>query len=163
MRAALILSSLLLSICVGCSNSQPPGLPKELRLALHGSPSFELISIDPEWHDPAEPYPADAAREHGYVVLGRTNIADDSVREQLIVELEQAAATPLDGSPACFAPRHLIRVQHAGKSFDLLICFQCWKAYAVIDGARQKFVPLSPAPAAAFDKVLAEAGIPIAP
>ena len=140
MRFALILSLLVLSPSAGCFSSRPTGLPTDLALALRGSPSFELISLDPEWHEPAEPYPADAPREHGYVVLGRTTIADGVVREQLIAELEQAATTPLDGSPACFAPRHLVRVKHGGpvlrtaNLFSVLegLCSDRWRSAEVL-------------------------------
>lgn len=160
MRHAVIVIATLAVLFSSCSH--PGGLSPAVSSGLRAAPVWELISLDPEWTEPTEPYADDAPREHGAVVLGRTMISDPAVREDLVAQLEQAVAAPGDGQLACFAPRHMIRLQHAGQSLDLLICFQCRKAYAVINGQRQRFFSLSPAPEAAINQILTDQGIAIA-
>src|SRR5215471_6799008 len=95
--------------------------------------TFELYSLDPAKEDYDKGF-------HGYAVLGKTVVKDADVRKKMIASLYKAIAEN-DGTAAdCFVPRHGIRATHKAQSVDVLSCV----------------------PEALFDKVLKEAGVPLA-
>ena len=153
---------LLLVGIIGCTERQA-ALPANLAVPLEQATGWELISIDPGWSDPPEPYPAGTITLHGYPVIGRMKITEDAVREKLLAELQQAAVNS-GSAAACFAPRHMLRVEHDGQTVDLLICFPCNNASGYIDGKRQKLFQIAPDPKLqeSLNQLLAAQKIPLA-
>ena len=66
----------------------------------------------------------------------------------------------------CFMPRHVVRVAKGGKTVDLVICFQCdnYRVYRVgRDAGSTGGGRISSAGQPVLDKILRDAGIPLAP
>jgi uncharacterized protein len=127
---------------------------------LTGGKDFELYSIyaGRGWQK-GEPRPiAEAGTFLGWPVIGKVAITDaKQVRE--LVQPFVAASDCFDGAPCprpmCFQPRHAIRVSHAGKSIELLICFECRQ----VKGQGIEDFMVGGAPEAAFDQVLRKSGV----
>ncbi len=63
----------------------------------------------------------------------------------------------------CFIPRHGIRVTHDGKTYDLLICFQCHHVYIYADNSdKPQTMTISDLPQKAFNKILTDAKVKLA-
>ena len=106
--------------------------------------------------------PPDRERLYGFAVLGKVDVPDPAVRRRLARAFAAATAgrpTPLK----CFRPRHAVRVVRAGVPTDTLICFEC-HTYEVHPKTGPGGTPgIRPDAQAAFDAVLAAAGVPAAP
>jgi hypothetical protein len=67
----------------------------------------------------------------------------------------------------CFTPRHGIHATRAGATVDLVVCFECLQIYLYVNGSEirnggeVRFLT-SKSPEAVFDKVLADANVPLA-
>ena len=62
----------------------------------------------------------------------------------------------------CFQPRHGIRATSGGKTVEVLICFQCRPVYFYL-GEQKGQIETVDSPQDAFDKVLKDAGVSVAP
>lgn len=95
----------------------------------------------------------------GYPVLGKIELTSQTERNRLIAALQGAVVFP-DGMPnKCFWPRHAILAVENGKTFEIVICFQC-RQY-MLNG--EGFPLISRRPESMFNDYLKKAGIPIAP
>jgi hypothetical protein len=147
------------ALAVACLGATAVGgadnkLPEEARTVLEKAETLELLSLDPV---PPKEKPADGF--HGYKVLGKTTVKGD-VRKELVGAFLKGMEG--DIQPAkCFDPRHGIRATHDGKTFEVVICFECaqFKVYMGADG-EGKGLLIGKGPEPAFDKVLRDAGIP---
>jgi hypothetical protein len=122
---------------------------------LDGADEWELYSLFPDSHN------SDLPERFGvWPVLGKTTVRDPAVLRRLRRAL--AAATPryevLNGA-SCFWPRHGIRATHDGRTVELAICFECQHIY---DG-NGEHSGVGPEAQPAFDAVLREAGVRLAP
>jgi hypothetical protein len=59
----------------------------------------------------------------------------------------------------CFLPRHGIRVKHAGKVADFVICFECNNVRVYVDGGAETEFLVSDSPAKMFNDILKDAGV----
>jgi hypothetical protein len=116
--------------------------------------TFELYSLDPAKEDDEKGF-------HGYAVLGKTLVKDAEVRKQLTVALYKAIADSDGNAARCFVPRHGIRATHKGKTVDVVICFECYRVKFFVKDEKETET-LTRVPEALFDKVLKEAGVPLA-
>ena len=66
-----------------------------------------------------------------YPILGKIKINNSEIRTTLENEFVKASRLPGDVAMACFRPRHAIRISHAGKPIDLIICFECVKVLVI--------------------------------
>ncbi len=130
-------------------------MPSAVAGALRQADSFDLLSLDPE-HNRQD------ADFHGYKVLGRTLITDPATRQLLINNL-QAAARGIIFPNKCFNPRHGIRVTANGRTYDLVICFECLQIYVYEGEILQTTFNVKAFPQPVFDQVLRDAGLPLAP
>jgi hypothetical protein len=137
-------------------------IPDEVRDALLHGKNVELFSLDPAHRE--EGYPKEFYRRR---VLGKTSVSETDTRRLLAsvndAVAEEAKPKATSGA-ACFDPRHAIRVQHDGKMFYVLICFECHHVYVYVnDELRDKlYFPISDSPLVAFNDVLKKAGLPLA-
>lgn len=104
-------------------------IPVRARTMLDRPEKFELLSLDPK---PPKEKPEDDF--HGWVVLGKTEISQPATRRKVVNALKQSAEEADGTFAGCFNPRHGIRVKHAGKSVDFVICFECRMTLIYFDG-----------------------------
>lgn len=131
---------------------------------LQKTDSFELYSLEPLKEDGrSDDDPKDSGeRLHGWRILGKMTVSEESTRYQLIEALKENMSWVGVGDK-CFDPRHAIRRKNDGETVDLIICFECNNVVMYRNGER---VPgyhyVRGAAQATFDEVLREAGIPLA-
>ena len=65
---------------------------------------------------------------HGYPILGQTKVAVTDTLKTVISTMDESGRHWDGGVPACFSPRHGIRVIKNGETYDLLICYECLSA-----------------------------------
>ncbi len=154
MRLLSFLSAALLFAFAGCSLAADPTIPAEPLKALQEGKSFELFSLDPK-----EPPPKDGEKFHGWQILGSTKLEADKAK--LLVEaLEAGVAENNDGiAAACFNPRHGIRVVLDGKTYDFVICFECYQVAWHVGEEKSGSFLTTASPQAKFDAVLKEAKV----
>lgn len=119
-----------------------------------------LYSIDGSDY-PKESEPKTSEKIGRFPVLGKVEVSDPIVREQILSELRQGIVE--SGTAAkCFWPRHAIRIVTKGRSIDYIVCFEC-SQILVKEGARSKIILTSEHARSYFNKVLEEAHIRLAP
>ena len=151
-RVSVVVTLVLLCGYSGGCAAAPPGVLRDLEKA----DEFVLYSLDPrrQAEEPKDGF-------HGWLVLGRTQITDAGARKKLVAALEQGVREH-DGSIAhCFNPRHGIRATRAGKSVDLVICFECFQVEVFTAGQPDKGFLVSASPQQVFDEALRQADIPL--
>jgi len=90
-------------------------------LALHPSAAEDLADSE----DEEERALAKQPHFHGHAVLGRKTLEDAAARERLVTLLAEGIARSGDDVADCFFPRHGVRLQGAGHTIDLVICYEC--------------------------------------
>jgi len=153
----------ILLLCAGTILPAFLGCGVDTQAVLDAPDAVVVYSIDGNDYDPPEKRPKTAEEFHGYPVLGKVEIADSAARLELVGALKEAI---IDGGGAkCFWPRHGVRVARGGQWVDYVICFFCDNVdiYTSSSGARYKEMhvkkPLKPV----LNKVLTDAGVPLAP
>jgi hypothetical protein len=144
----------------GCSNDKPGnGLPAFLQ-ALASSDKVVLYSIDGTEKEDKAVF-KDAEKFQGYPVLGKLDLKDVRVRQQVVEALHQGIVENV-GFAKCFWPRHAFQATRGGKTTDYVICFQCnW--IKVIDGNKVEDIVTTNHAQKLLNQLLKDAGIPIAP
>jgi hypothetical protein len=89
------------------------------------------------------------------------------VEEQGIVYAVNSAIRDASGRQGarCFLPRHVLRITSGGETVDVLLCFECWRYQIIREGDEQPYRRgiVSSEAQPLLDRVLAEAGVPLAP
>jgi hypothetical protein len=126
-------------------------LPADVVKVLEAAEQIELSSVDP----------GDGKVDGEWKVLGKTVVKDAAQRKQVLEALGKSVAE--GKSPAkCFEPRHIIRASSGGKTVELVICFACDRLHLTADKGGYKVVPISASAQPVLDKILKDAGIPLA-
>ena len=131
-------------------------IPADALAALENADHFELLSLDPApvlQEKPENDF-------HGWKVLGMTEVKDAKTRQKLVVALRQGAKESNGKAARCFNPRHGIRVTGGGKTYDFVVCFECFSAQIIQGGQRSGFLTTA-SPQPVFDQVLRDAGVPL--
>ncbi|TDU67221.1 hypothetical protein EI77_03423 [Prosthecobacter fusiformis] len=71
---------------------------------------------------------------HEYPILGQLDMKETDKLRYVIKALDVAGQNWAGGVAGCFSPRHGIRVMKDGKTHDLVICYECSRAYLYVDG-----------------------------
>ncbi|MBI1367235.1 MAG: hypothetical protein GC162_01130 [Planctomycetes bacterium] len=123
-----------------------------------------LYSIEPQElrGKPGSMAPADAEVFHLCPVLGKTQIADADDRRAIMRTLQAAARPDDEFRMMCFEPHHAIRIEHAGRTIDYVICFHCQRIH-MYDGPSSRSIATSADPQSLFDRYLTAAHVPLAP
>ena len=139
--------------------------------ALDAPDTFYLYSLDPVHIDlkralPQTPQEATNTVKslelfHGYEVLGKTEVANLRLRKELVDAFKRGIEEGKGSPPACFDPRHGIRVVKSGLTVDFVICFECDTVMEVMSSTRHLRVSYSPRDI--FNKALKMADLPLAP
>ena len=132
--------------------------PGKTRQTLEQSSQFTLLSLEPR--PEAMTKEQRVASFHGYKVLGQIQITDLNQKQELLRALYDGIARS-QVLEACFSPRHGIHAVTGNKSVDLLICFHC-QQFEIYWGKSDKLSGVTNAPQATFDRLLSDAGIPLA-
>jgi hypothetical protein len=151
-----VIASLLALALAGPAGAEEKNqIPDHLRTILEKAEKFELLSLSPER---LKEKPADAF--HGWKVLGKTTV-EAADREKLVTEFKKGVEANDGTVAACFNPRHGIRVTHAGKTADFVICFECLQVHAYLGDKDEKGFLITQSPQPAFDAVLKAAKVPL--
>jgi hypothetical protein len=147
----------LLCLPAVAAGPQKNKLAPEVTTILQKAEQFQLLSLDPE---PTKQPPKNAF--HDYKVLGSTAIKKAAVRKEVVSALLKGMEGTID--PArCFNPRHGIVATHAGKTVELVICFECQQLDVYAPAAKEaRRLLINQMPAQVFNRVLKGAGVPLA-
>lgn len=95
-----------------------PGLPSEAAKALHTSTNVVLYSLEPREHPKKKSL-------HNFKILGETKL-DGKEARTAITAFETAMVQGADpGVTFCFNPRHALRVEANGHTYDFVLCYEC--------------------------------------
>jgi hypothetical protein len=134
-------------------------IPEVVRTAFAKAREFELLSLDPtevdkkEKVDPAQLF-------HGWCVLGRTNVKDETARHAWNA-IEKGLKDHPQDVEKCFDPRHGLRIVHEKTKYDLVICYSCHQACVYEGKFEIARFNTSGAPGDVLTKVLRDAGVPL--
>jgi hypothetical protein len=129
-------------------------LPARVVAALEKADEVELYSLGGDTDNPDG--------WHGAKVLGKTTATAAADRKALAAALKKGVDEGKDGA-RCFVPRHGLHVTHAGKSYDVLICFECHWLYVYTEGSDKPLVLItSDTPQKVLNKLLSDAKVPLA-
>jgi hypothetical protein len=130
-------------------------LPGDAKEVLEKPDQFELLSLDPYKTDKEQGF-------HNHPVLGKTTIKGEKDRKKIVSALLKGIADNKGEVGKCFEPRHGIRVKHADKTVDFVICFHC-KHIHVYVGDKKTNLRTTGSPQTVFDGILKAAEVPLAP
>jgi hypothetical protein len=145
---------------------QPPVyLPPDAQTLLANADAFTLFSINPE---PDSDHNATNTFE-SHEILGQLEIQSKDTRMELIDALNKGISAENRflwpgprALPTCFNPRHGIRAKKSGETIELLICFECKQIYIKSSSATNQLFLTTREPAATFNNILKDAGVPLA-
>jgi hypothetical protein len=158
-RPALIIAVFLF---VGCSRAperaaRPAGelptatvrWPDALPRAFARAERFEVLALDPFTQSDTIP-----DNYYGWRVVGRAAVTDRPARARLIESLRRSLRQPGVEPGFCFHPRHGLSVTRAGRTVDLVICFECSRFESYENGEQTDFAPVGGAPEPLFNDLL---------
>lgn len=158
-RVALL--ALLLGVALTAAGAAAQGenkIPDDVRAVLEKPDRVELLSIHP---DRLEKPPKDGL--HGWKVLGKTELKGADVQKKVFAALETGVKENTGKVAGCFNPRHGIRAVQGKKTVELVICFECFQVQFYVDGKQGRGFLVTDSPQPAFDQVLKDAKVPLAP
>ena len=93
---------------------------------------------------------------HGSKVLGKATVKKEDATK--LAGTLMKSVTEGDRGARCFIPRHGVRATYDGKTYDLVICFECGWVYIYTDKSdKPKVLMISASASGAADKILTEA------
>ena len=98
---------------------------------------------------------------HGYPVLGEGTLDSSSKGEVLDALVEGIADGPRNGAK-CFIPRHGVRITGAEGTVEHVICFECFWVRTYEGEGQPVRRTIAKSPRAVFNRVLRNAGVPLA-
>ena len=128
-------------------------LPDAVATALEKAGKLEVYSLDGE--------KTDKDGWHGWKVLGKTTVEKEEAVK--VAAAVKKGVTEGDKGARCFIPRHGARAVYDGKTYDLVICFECGWVYVYVDKSDKPTVlMISQTPQKLLDKILTDAKVPLA-
>lgn len=152
-RYCRIVAIAFASLASGCS-----GVPTEPDV---NADSFVFFSIDGRDIQPSKEVTS-SETFRGYPVMGKMDVKDRKTRESILTAFREGAPGKHTPMAACFWPRHAISTVRNGTATDYIICFEC-SQYKTISGDNEVTRPITNAPLARFNDILAHAGVKLAP
>lgn len=137
---------------------------------LEDAEKYELVSLEPYRpvsNDSYEALKKGMQEAPGsfvgvHKVLGRLEIKDAATQRKLNDALRKGVRESDGEAAACFWPRHAIVVSRGRATTQYVICFKC-SAIEIVAGNKLQHLTVTKSPEPVFDKVLTDAGIPLAP
>ncbi len=101
---------------------------------------------------------------YDYPVLGKIEVTDRRQVRDILAAVRRAIRKAPEVGANCYWPRHVVRTVKGGETVDVVICFQCSRYQVYREGKRETegTQKLSPDDEPLFDKLLSDAGIPLA-
>ena len=128
-------------------------LPDAVATALEKAGKLEVYSLDGD--------KTDKDGWHGWKQLGKTTVEKEEAAK--VATAVKKGVTEGDKGARCFIPRHGVRAVYDGKTYDLVICFECGWVYVYVDKSDKPTVlMISESPHKALDKILTDAKVPLA-
>ncbi|VTR91989.1 Uncharacterized protein OS=Pirellula staleyi (strain ATCC 27377 / DSM 6068 / ICPB 4128) GN=Psta_0497 PE=4 SV=1 [Gemmata massiliana] len=148
------------ALCVFAFGSLAPAedkkenkLPEAVQTALEKAESLELYSLNGETN----------VRDgwHNTKVLGQTTVKGDDAKKIAAAVVKSVGEGRVGAK--CFIPRHGVRVTHDGKTYDLVICFECRWVYVYTDkNENPQRVTTSTSAQELLNQILSDAKVPLA-
>ena len=157
---SLTLGLAVLLLPAACAGQEKNVIPDHVKTILENATKYEVYSLDPG--------PGEGVKDgfHRWKVLGKTTVMAETKRATLLEALSKGVADNKGEAAKCFIPRHGLRATHDGKTIDLVICFECMHVYVYADPKdsekKSDSFFTTGSPEEAFDKVLKDAGVPLA-
>lgn len=139
-------------------------LPAPVAAAFDKPDEVVLYSLEPAAAKAAgSTTPPDPTKEtfHGHAVLGKTMIADTTVRRKLFTAFRRGVSDHDGSIAACFIPHHGLSIRSGTRTVDLVICFKCAQVQVFDNGKPTDTVLISTSPRETFNEVLRGAGVPL--
>lgn len=150
-----LLFLLLSTAAPGISAASENELPADAAEALRSGSGVVIYSLEP--YEPEGGEGTGSERLHGFQVLGRAAL-DPADARAAVAEFETAIAG-WDGAVAmCFDPRHALRIESGGHTFDFLLCYDCNELAVYRDGAQVASIGITGSPRA-LDEMMAGLGL----
>ncbi|MBN9010416.1 MAG: hypothetical protein J0H63_09890 [Rhizobiales bacterium] len=125
-------------------------LPDDVATALKKAGELEVYSLNGDTEE--------KDGWHGSKVLGKTTVKKGDATK--LAETIAKGVTEGDKGARCFVPRHGVRAVHGGKTYDLVICFECGWVYVFVDGSdKPTRLMISETPHKMLDKILTDAKV----
>jgi hypothetical protein len=129
-------------------------LPDAVRTALEKAGELEVYSLNGETNE--------KDGWHGSKVLGKTTLKKENATK--LASTIAKGVSEGDRGARCFIPRHGVRATYDGKTYDLVICFECGWVYVYTDKSdKPKVLMISNSPSGALNKILTDAKVPTKP
>lgn len=128
----LILLTLLVFLAVNPQIQAAPDenkLPQDAADALHSSKKIILYSLEP-WTSPTK---NDNTLER-FKVLGQITLTDKQAAAAITAFESAILKNRRNAIVFCFDPRHAIRVDFNGHTYEFLLCYACGYLYVYCDG-----------------------------
>lgn len=162
-------AGLVVVAIMGAGPAEPPAsttgeFPRSVQAVLDGAAEVEVLSLDPgvgASKPDGSGKPNDGFR--GWKVLGRTTIKGDARKSLLQALGKGVGEADLAARAATGNFRHGLRASHGDKTVDLVISFEDGLIRMYLDDPTSGFTSVTVTPKAAFDKVLQDAKVPLAP
>jgi hypothetical protein len=140
-----------------CAAEPKESLPQKAKAILEKADRIEIYAIDPE----PDKKPEKNLRE--WRILGKVTLGDEKSRSQVLSLLEESVGR--GETQRCFLPRHAIRATRAGKTVDLIICFECEWIRVYYDDEKKPAadLPINQSPRSQLNKTLKAGGVPLRP
>ena len=138
----------------GTDDGESNQIPADARTILEKADSFELLSLEP-----TTPKESPAESFHGWKVLGKKRVDKADVQKMLVEAFEKGVEEYEGEGARCFNPRHGLKVRHAGQGADFVICFECDRVRAYVEGQNEHEFLVSRSPTDLFNKVLKDRGL----
>jgi hypothetical protein len=134
-------------------DKKPNKLPEPVLKALEKGDELELYSLDGST--------TEKDGWHGAKVLGKTTVKGEDAKK-FTTALKKGVEEG-DKGARCFIPRHGVRAIFEGKTYDLVICFECHWVYIYIDkGDKPDVYMTSESFQKQFNTILTGAKVPLA-
>lgn len=150
-----LLFLLLFAAGPGIAAASENELPADAAEALRSGSAVVIYSLEP--YEPEGEEGTGSDRLHGFQVLGRAALDSTNTRKA-VAEFETAIAD-WDGAVAmCFDPRHALRTESGGHTFDFLLCYDCNELAVYRDGAQVASIGIAGSPRV-LDEMMAGLGL----
>lgn len=148
-------------LLVGCGGSDP-FQNSEINAVVANATEVTIYALHP--HTQAEGKGDEQPAEksfHSYPILGSASLKADDI--QTATTALRQGLSEADRSSDCFWPRHGLRFEHAGRTYDFVICFECHHVYVYRDGERLESLLTDEAPQQTFDDILSKHKVALPP
>ncbi|MCC7418860.1 MAG: hypothetical protein IT428_01135 [Planctomycetaceae bacterium] len=165
----VVISVLIAGVAFVSMTRKPEDDGDRLARSIRAGERVEVLSLEPHWPYEDGPDVEDDKQFHGYQIKGSVKLGAESVKEvaqrrRILDAFSNAVIErPKDRAKACrFFPRHGLRVESCGRTFELVICLDCGDVDVDderfwLDGERQRRVLR-----AALNSALKDAGVALA-